>query len=237
MKKLFTFLFLAVSVTCLNAQRHADLLVTQVNTTGTVTSNVAFNMDCKIKNLGPDAVRSTDSINVYLVINNTLYQTIGKSFYAAWAVNEERQVNILSNFKLTGPQGQFNICSFAYLFNRSTDSISDPSINNNIGCNMVNFVWGAGVQPGTANLTLEGINAYPNPAVNQTKLTYSLGNTAAVKISVKDMTGREVLQVMNEEKTAGQYEENLDLSALKTGVYLVEYQVGDKSYTTKLVKN
>jgi len=239
MKKFFTISLMTCFITFANAQRHADIQVTGVNPTGTVKSNSPFNLDCKIKNLGPDDIKASDTINCYLVLGTTIYLSYGKQVLnTTWAVNEEKQISVLTNFSITASfQGPLQICTYGLLFNRSaTDSISDLVSSNNAGCNTVTFQWSTGLNnPG--NFIMDAISVYPNPVVNETKISYSLNQTSNIRISVKDITGREIMMVENGMQSAGLYEKQVDLSALNPGIYMVEYAAGDKVYTSKLIKN
>ncbi len=244
MKKLFTLLSLVFVFTFVNAQRKCDLQVTAVDPSGTITSGVAFNMNVKVKNLGPDAVAAGDTLSIFLVVNGNLLSAgggayIGKTFYnTTFALNEEKTLSVLTGFALTGPQGSFPICGLSLLRNFSADSVRDLVSTNNLGCNTVNFVWKTGINtPATSENFIDAISVYPNPVIEQTKITYSLNQNSDIRISIKDITGREVQQVISENQASGLYEKELNLSALKAGVYFVEYLVNDKVYTSKLIKN
>lgn len=236
MKKLFTLLFVALTFINVNAQRKCDMLVTATSPTGTITGGVGFDVNAKVKNLGPDAIKATDTVVLFVVVNTTItpyYKAYGLSF----AVNEERTLNVITGFSVNGPQASLNVCALGFLQNRSADSVRDMSSTNNLGCNSVNLVWKTGVANTADVYIIDGIKLFPNPVVDQTKITYSLNQPADIRIAVKDITGREVMMVLNEKQGTGIYEKDLDLSSLKAGVYMVEYLVGDKAYTSKLIKN
>jgi hypothetical protein len=74
---------------------------------------------------------------------------------------------------------------------------------------------------------------YPNPFNPTTKIDFALPNDSKVSIKVYDMTGREVMNIMNDEhKTAGYYTININPSMLSSGVYFYR-MISDKFIETK----
>lgn len=61
---------------------------------------------------------------------------------------------------------------------------------------------------------------YPNPFNPTTQITYALPKSAMVNIKVYDLLGREVRELVNEQKEAGFYTVNFNASLLSSGIYL-----------------
>jgi len=61
---------------------------------------------------------------------------------------------------------------------------------------------------------------FPNPVVDQTTFTYSLPKDSQVSLTLYDMTGKQVLSLVNEWKSRGTHVVTANLTALKTGFYL-----------------
>lgn len=61
---------------------------------------------------------------------------------------------------------------------------------------------------------------YPNPFNPSTQINYSLLAAANVNIKVYDLLGREVIELVNEQKEAGFYTVNFNASNLSSGIYL-----------------
>nr|HMS65922.1 T9SS type A sorting domain-containing protein [Ignavibacteria bacterium] len=61
---------------------------------------------------------------------------------------------------------------------------------------------------------------YPNPFNPSTKINYDLPFDANVDLKVFDMTGREVMTLVNDFRSAGYYTVNFNASNLSTGIYL-----------------
>lgn len=68
------------------------------------------------------------------------------------------------------------------------------------------------------SFTLEG--NYPNPFNPQTTIQFGLPEAAAVTVRVYDMTGRQVMELVNGTLEAGVHEVQLDASHLPSGSYL-----------------
>ncbi|MEO7176905.1 MAG: T9SS type A sorting domain-containing protein [Saprospiraceae bacterium] len=70
-------------------------------------------------------------------------------------------------------------------------------------------------------LFASGISLSPNPAQNQSKITFDLLKSANLTVSLFDWTGRKLLDLGNQSFSAGKQELSLDLSTLSPGSYQV----------------
>ncbi|MBS1553023.1 MAG: T9SS type A sorting domain-containing protein [Bacteroidetes bacterium] len=72
---------------------------------------------------------------------------------------------------------------------------------------------------------------YPNPFNPVTKISYSIPAQGKVSLSVFDMTGKEVRNLVNGIQTAGYYSVSFDGSGLASGVYYYRLEVtGEKNF-------
>ena len=76
---------------------------------------------------------------------------------------------------------------------------------------------------------------YPNPFNPSTKITYSIPQKFLVSLKIFDALGREVSQLVNEEKEAGKYEIDFNASHLSSGVYFYKLETGDFVQTRKMI--
>jgi len=76
---------------------------------------------------------------------------------------------------------------------------------------------------------------YPNPFNPSTTINYSVPQTNFVNISVYDMLGREIVKLVNEEKSPGNYGVKFDGSNYSSGVYIYRMQVGSFTLSKKLM--
>jgi hypothetical protein len=76
---------------------------------------------------------------------------------------------------------------------------------------------------------------YPNPFNPSTSIKYQVSKSSQVLLKVYDLLGREVAELVNEEKPVGTYEVTFDASELSSGVYY--YQIKAENYleTKKMV--
>lgn len=66
---------------------------------------------------------------------------------------------------------------------------------------------------------------YPNPFNPTTKISFALPQAGLVTLKVYDMLGREIANLINEQKSAGTYIVDFDASTLSSGVYFYRLDV------------
>lgn len=97
---------------------------------------------------------------------------------------------------------------------------------------------GLGIQPVTTTAT-PIINAYPNPFTQQTTIRYELEQPGQIRISIFDMSGRRLNQLVNDFKEVGIYEEEWNAGQYPTGIYFarITNENGQILQVQKLVKS
>lgn len=76
---------------------------------------------------------------------------------------------------------------------------------------------------------------YPNPAKSSTNIQFTLAATTNVSLKVVDMSGKELIAVLNGNVQQGYHSTPVNTSSLKPGVYLVRMVTGSSVKTMKLV--
>ena len=76
---------------------------------------------------------------------------------------------------------------------------------------------------------------YPNPFNPITKINYSLPQNGKIVLKVYNMLGQEVRTLVNEFKTAGNYEVDFNASSLSSGVYIYRIEASGFSKSMKMV--
>lgn len=76
---------------------------------------------------------------------------------------------------------------------------------------------------------------YPNPFNPSTMIDYSIPKTSLVTIKLYDILGKEILTVVNEEKSAGNYSVQFNGGNLSSGIYFYRMQSGNFVETKKLL--
>jgi len=120
------------------------------------------------------------------------------------------------------------------------------------GLGPVNFYGAFAIGTGTTKITTYtvsessvGINEnkssadfsiFPNPAVDNIYVTYSLQNNTNVTLNLYSADGKKVTELLNSEKTAGSYSDKININNLSTkGIFIVELKIGEKSSLQKLL--
>jgi len=76
---------------------------------------------------------------------------------------------------------------------------------------------------------------YPNPFNPTTTIKFAVPNQSSVKITVIDITGKEIETLVNEKLQAGTYQTNWNASNFSSGVYFYKITAGEFSETKKML--
>jgi hypothetical protein len=76
---------------------------------------------------------------------------------------------------------------------------------------------------------------YPNPFNPSTTIRYQLDKTGDVRLSVFDISGKEVAVLFNGSQNAGEHQVEFYGENLSSGVYLYRLVAGDQSYVRKMM--
>ncbi len=88
-----------------------------------------------------------------------------------------------------------------------------------------------------ANYKLQNakLEIHPNPIIQSMSISYYLPTKATVSLKIYDVSGRIVKTLINEEKTAGNYNVSFDAKKLATGIYFAKFKTGDCKITKKIL--
>jgi uncharacterized protein (DUF1501 family) len=78
-------------------------------------------------------------------------------------------------------------------------------------------------------------NCYPNPANEYTTIQFKMNNANHVDLLIKDIQGRTLKSILNEERTEGTHSVKADVSDLPTGIYFYQLKTGFFQETKKLI--
>ncbi len=78
---------------------------------------------------------------------------------------------------------------------------------------------------------------YPDPAINQVNLTFTLSQKTDIGFSILTMTGKDVLNYKAEKYDPGQSTRSLDVSLLPRGLYMVKLSTSQGNVFRKLLLN
>jgi len=76
---------------------------------------------------------------------------------------------------------------------------------------------------------------YPNPFNPSTAIEFEIAHPSRVRLTVYDVLGKEVVRLLDEERSAGHYSIRFDASGVPSGVYFYRLSADGYSQTRKLV--
>jgi hypothetical protein len=76
---------------------------------------------------------------------------------------------------------------------------------------------------------------YPNPFNPSTTISYSIRAASIVTLKVYDVLGNEIIRLVNEEKSEGDYDVHFDATGLPSGIYFYRLQAGSFINTKKMI--
>lgn len=204
---------------------------------------------------------SSELIGIFVYDNNKVAHTRdgGLTWTPYWSIGlfgSGSSFATLSSFILVGLNSSFvstdggvtwteretNISS-SYL---QAVSFANPSDGWAVGESGVILKWDGGSLPDDSLTSIKEFGNdipsgfelqqnYPNPFNPVTTIKYAIPGTRFVSLKVYDLLGKEIANLVNEEKTIGSYEVNFNGNDLSSGIYYYRMNTGDFSETKKLL--
>jgi hypothetical protein len=82
---------------------------------------------------------------------------------------------------------------------------------------------------------LQSLLVFPNPTEGEIQFEFQVENTGNVDIDVKDVIGREVIQILDTQMPAGKYTYVADLSQLSNGFYFLSIKTISNTQQSKII--
>jgi Domain of unknown function (DUF4874)/Domain of unknown function (DUF4832)/Secretion system C-terminal sorting domain len=169
-----------------------------------------------------------------------------------WGTNTTTTVNISKPLPANIPLGNYDVLLHLFAPEASIKSRPEYAIrlaNQNVweaasGYNSllasVNVTGGVLAAKGDTtgvrtNPNWADLNIYPNPAKQNTIISYSLKQASSIQVSIFDLLGKEIKQIVNTKQPKGKYQLNFNTITLPAGVYLVKVMVNGELETKKLI--
>lgn len=92
-----------------------------------------------------------------------------------------------------------------------------------------------GNNPSSVNTGFELKQNYPNPFNPSTTINFSIPKSGFVKLAVFDLLGKEVASLVNETRSAGNYEINFNASNLSSGIYVYKITSGEFTASKQMI--
>jgi len=121
------------------------------------------------------------------------------------------------------PDTSIRISNLKFLFflnkNFGWAYLDSNGVHTRVGGNDTTYYTGIGNHTSIISKEFELFQNYPNPFNSISKIKYKISKIADVKISVFDISGKEVTVLINKRHNAGLYDINFDGGGLPSGVY------------------
>ncbi len=111
---------------------------------------------------------------------------------------------------------------------------SDSAVDE-IYYGLIPFVDFVGVADETQPVSYQILRNYPNPFNPSTNIQFSVVNPGNVQLTVYNMLGQEITQLVNRNMEIGTYEITFNASSLASGVYFYRLQTTNQTITQKLL--
>jgi hypothetical protein len=185
------------------------------------TLNVGDTVKGYLEPLFPsDIVNSIDSI------------IVGSTYRKRWNINSGYNIHIIEGIGSTyglieqSPVGVTDQLPYSITCYSESGLTLYP--NTATTCGIITSV-------NTINETSDEIKLYPNPATQNTTLLFNLKNAEEIKITLFDITGKEMMLIVNEEMQKGNQQININTSKLSPGIYICKIQSDNGERLMKLV--
>ncbi len=87
----------------------------------------------------------------------------------------------------------------------------------------------------TKETNLIQLNAFPNPVVETTTISFFIPQACKASVSIRDIHGKKVLDVVDENLLNGKHSTTINLSGLAPGIYFCQLQTPLGNATNKMV--
>ena len=84
---------------------------------------------------------------------------------------------------------------------------------------------------------LESIIVFPNPTEGEVVVQFRVEQESQTEVSVTDMVGRKMIEILNTKVPAGEYKYNVNLTHLDNGFYLMSIKTDTQLQTSKIIIN
>lgn len=96
----------------------------------------------------------------------------------------------------------------------------------------------------TLNLTITGIDdvisavensivVYPNPAINYTSIEMKLEDKSTISVNLYDLTGKNVMNIVNQQLPEGLHKQTLNVANLPSGIYFLQITANNATLETR----
>lgn len=241
MKKIILLTSLIACVFSSQAQRQVDLAAMMTSPTAgqQIKTTDAFDVVYTVKNVGSVAFTTNDSLLIVYSFKGTILSNLTQivKFNSEFKAGDSTQFTIKNLKFSTTSDLSGDICVNLFPTNRGADPLTDPNMANNAGCSTIDILANTGVQDVQGDYLIDFVKpvVYPNPSNGNTVISYGLSSGNQVNVSIFEINGRLVSEVVNEKQIPGMYTENINTENLPSGIYLITMKTGEYTRSVKMV--
>ena len=160
----------------------------------------------------------------------------GNTYFSSWVTDKVyRYDESFTNPPEVVSSGHNNPADI--FFNKLNNILAVPNFNSN----SVDFIPITFTNQKEINQEdVKIIRLYPNPFTDQIQFDFYLSKKTLTKISVYDILGNKIAELMNEELNKGEHSilwNGTDNISLKPGIYFIAFNIGDNLTTFKIIKH
>jgi hypothetical protein len=127
-------------------------------------------------------------------------------------------------------------CTARYTLKAKDNANNYSDTSRNVQINYASYIWKTGDQKGNRPTSYALHAAYPNPFNPSTQIKFDLPEDSHVSLSVFDVLGRKVAQVVSDNYVAGYHSVSWDASAVASGVYFARFTAMDAHGNAKFAR-
>jgi hypothetical protein len=206
------------------------------------------NSDKEIQLIGYFLSDDSDDLTQWVFPDTSI---LANGYLTLWADNDEDQQGLHTSFKLSGSGETIYLCDNdttiidEISYSDQTTDLSTGRYPNGIGpfvqmaptfgIENVNEITSIEIQQSEIPSDYSLEQNYPNPFNPSTLINFSIPENGMVTLKVFNILGQEVAELVNDVKTAGNYEVSFDASSLTSGMYIYTIQSGNFSASKKMM--
>jgi photosystem II stability/assembly factor-like uncharacterized protein len=151
---------------------------------------------------------------------------------------------------VVGDSGNIYKNTDGFTFRKVASGTAQSLYRINVVSNKLNYIFGAnrmllkttnggvsfvGAERSKKAMSFQLGQNYPNPFNPSTVIEYDIGEVSEVRLSVYDILGRKVSELVNGRQAAGRYRLNFNGSQLSSGMYFYRIEAGRYRETKKMI--
>lgn len=235
MKRIYLFLFAYIAFNAASYAQSIDLKTQMIKPTAGTTWDAGQYYPFEIVvTVVSGNITPSDTLWYGFTDGSSIY---GRTNLTKGAGDTVRFANSIGYGTGAQPRTNYKWCSWAFL--RKGTKYPDPTSSNDSGCTTINVTNTTGIGDDVTAHAFKGVNTLnivPNPSSAVISFDFTTYSSSAIDARVIDITGREVIKEILNNKNVGQETYTLDISSLIPGIYFIQVSQEENKAVGKLLK-